>query len=192
MRNYNEFKKIKDEIENAYECVGRASAALYRALEENPGLDDYYEILRINGVTNSSNLLPYCSYDHSNSITTIRINNIPPALKKDVRDVRIMWVSSIRKSIQNMLKNDTSIQQYDKAFIIIKYCVPSKHMLFDNDNRSNKYIIDGIRYSRIINGDDNFEHVSYAVLTKREETCPHTEVYIINHYDLTRKLPLLG
>lgn len=192
MKNYSEIEKIRKEIENASECVGRASAALYRAMEENPGLDDYYEILRINGFKDSSDLLPYCSYDHSNSITTIRINNIPPIINRDVRDIRTMWVSSIRKSLQNMVKNDTSIKQYDKAFIIIKYYVPSKHVLFDNDNRSNKYIIDGIKFSHIINGDDDYEHVSYAVLSIKEETCPHTEVYIINHYDLAKKLPLLG
>lgn len=192
MSNYNGNEKIKDEIENASEFVARASAALYRSLEENPGLDEYYEILRTNGLKDSSILLPYCIYDHTNSVTTIKINNIPPILKRDVRDIRTMWVSSVRKSLQNMLKNDTSIQQYDKAFIIIKYYVPSKYALFDNDNRCNKYIIDGIKFSHIIDGDDDYEHVSYAVLSIKEETCPHTEVYIINHYDLAKKLPLLG
>lgn len=186
MNNHIVNKKVKEEVYIAGEYMAKGLAALYRSVEENEEYDDY---LAANGLKNDHKMLPECSFDIKNNVTCIKINNIPPILRKDISDVRSMWIHSITKALKIMMKSDKNIQKYEKAFVIIKYYVPASHALFDNDNRTNKYIIDGIRYSLIIN-DDNFEHLSYAVLAIKEVTCPKTVVYIINHSDLDSHISL--
>lgn len=189
MNIFEESKLMKNEIYKASEHLVKCMASLYKAAEDNTQIDMYSQE---NGVEVNHEILPICTYNKEKSVTCIRINNIPPILKRDIREARFMWIMSITKAIKIMLFNDKNIRKYEKAFVIIKYFVPSNQILFDNDNRANKYIIDGIRYSQIIDGDDDFEHLSYAVLTVKDLTCPHTKVYILNHSDLSDKISLLG
>lgn len=189
MNIFEESILMKKKIYEASEHLVKCMASLYKAAEDNFQNDMYSQE---NNLNVSHELLPICTYDKEKSVTSIKINNIPPLARKDIKEARLMWVYSISQAIKNMLFNDKNIKKYEKAFVIIKYFVPSNQAIFDNDNRANKYIIDGIRYAQIIAGDDNFEHLSYCVLTVRDIISPHTEVYILNHSDLSCKVPLLG
>lgn len=189
MNIFEESSLMKKRIYEASEYLVKCMASLYKAAEDSAQNDMYSQE---NNLNVSHELLPICTYNEEKNITSIKINNIPPLARKDIKEARLMWVSSIREAIRIMLFNDKNIKKYEKAFVIIKYFVPSNQKLFDNDNMCNKYIIDGIRYAQIIGGDDNFEHLSYAILTVKEDiTLPHTEVYILNHSDLSCKVPLL-
>lgn len=68
--------------------------------------------------------------------------------------------------------------RFEKAFIVIALYLPYS-LEWDPDNRAIKYIIDAVRYLRLVET-DNWRHVSYAVTAEVDKENPRTEVYVVD------------
>ncbi|UZQ81807.1 hypothetical protein [Thermoanaerobacter sp. RKWS2] len=71
------------------------------------------------------------------------------------------------------------LPQFKKIFVLIAFYIPDED--WDVDNRDVSPIINGIRYSRIIQS-DSYQHVSYAAVGYYSDE-PHTDIYIIDNFD---------
>lgn len=105
----------------------------------------------------------------------IYIPDYPPRINKISSLFRDIWI----RNIANCIRNLENCPQYSKAFVWVKFFLPRKD--WDIDNRDIKPIVDGIRYSRIIN-DDTYDNICYGFEGYFNEL-PHTEIYIINYDD---------
>lgn len=104
-------------------------------------------------------------------------------IKKDLdKKIEKFWISAIYTAYKK-LNIDISLQC---AYCwIIMYA--SFHQPWDVDNRCYKYIVDGIRMTRIIK-DDSREHLIFGIAGMLEENEPRTEIYITEINDIKRDI----
>lgn len=119
-------------------------------------------------------VIPECP-PHNKSIT----NNLREELESK-------WIGYMRYAYY---KTDYTIQ-FNKAMCFIVMYLPH-HQPWDTDNRAVSYIINGIRYLRLIKDDDS-KHLAYAVIGERSMEKPRTEIYLTEYINIKIKLCEFG
>ena len=77
-------------------------------------------------------------------------------------------------------------RQFDKALCVIRVYSPASY--WDVDNRAYKYIIDSLRYNKLIK-DDRQNYLSFMVLGEMDKEHPRTEIYIMERPKTLNFLP---
>lgn len=106
-------------------------------------------------------------------VLKITVNECLPCicnLKGAVR-IRNHWLGMIRKALAGI-----NIRFTHALCVIIIYA-PSP-AVWDADNRAVKFIIDAMRYCRIV-PDDTWDNLSYMVTGIADQKRPRTEVYVV-------------
>lgn len=106
-------------------------------------------------------------------ITVPGILPVKTSRKSEVEKMEMQyWVSAIVSAYKRL---DKKIKINNAICLILTYS-PYK-MKWDTDNRNFKYIIDGIRYTTIIN-DDDWCNLWLMLVGSVDERNPRTEIYI--------------
>lgn len=101
--------------------------------------------------------------------------------KKAVTLLQDHWLKAITEAIRR-LKAAGYETSFEKAFCIIKSYIP-RNVERDPDNIAFKPILDGLRYSRIINT-DSWDRLAFMVDGGLDRSHPRTEIYVIEYRDI--------
>lgn len=148
---------------------------LYRLVEKNTNLIEDNILHKIPITTNSN------AYWNGQSIKIIIPEIIPKkTLSSKQWDEKVSgyWIGCITNALRDL---DLEIK-YLKAICLIVTYSPFK-MRWDVDNRCYKFIIDGIRYSRILH-DDDWKNMTVILAGSIDTQRPRTEVFIKEGFSL--------
>lgn len=117
---------------------------------------------------------------YEDGIVKVYIPDYPPVFPPKI--AKEVFTNYSDRWINNMVSVLSKLKECPKLcniFVWIKFFLPTRG--WDIDNRDVKPIIDGIRYSGKLIGDDTFNNVSYGCKGEYSIETPHTEVYIISY-----------
>lgn len=118
--------------------------------------------------------VPGATAELKDGILHITVNECLPRLC-DVRvspRIRNYWLGMMRRALSGI----NAVFKHALCLIIVY--APSTSV-WDPDNRAVKFIIDGLRYNRLI-PDDSWDYISYLVTGRPDSEHPRTEVYVID------------
>lgn len=107
-----------------------------------------------------------------NGILHITINECLPRLRDTKGSARIRnhWLGMIRRSLAGINIS------FKHALCLIVVYAPTP-ILWDADNRAVKFIVDAVRYCRLVQ-DDTWNYISFMVTGELDSEHPRTEIYI--------------
>jgi len=149
-----------------YDSIERARIELYRAVNHTIKKGELPEII-----------LPAddCKVEYDGNVIKISIPDYPPKTRYAKQRTKQRWINNVLFAIRSI----KPLPQFKKVFVLIVFYIPDED--WDVDNRDVSPIINGIRYSRIIQT-DSYQYVSYGVAGYYSDE-PHTDIYIINNFD---------
>lgn len=158
-----------------YESIERARIELYRAVNHTIKKGELPEII-----------LPAddCKVEYNNDIIKISIPDYPPKTRYAKQRAKERWTNNVLFAIRSI----KPLPQFKQVFVLIVFYIPSE--IWDVDNRDVSPIINGIRYSRIVES-DSYQHVSYAVAGYHSDV-PHTNIYIIGDFNVFNILDFIN
>ncbi|SHE96185.1 hypothetical protein SAMN02745218_01145 [Desulfofundulus australicus DSM 11792] len=149
--------------------LARAFYNLEEALEEGESAREQVEV-PIEEQDGATALI--IQEDDLKGVLKIVVDGYLPRTRHATSMMRRSWIGKITRAL---LPIDV---HFEKAFCIIVIYVPGK-VNWDVDNRYYKFIIDAIRFARIID-DDNCQRLSFMVIGGVDPENPRTEIYIVN------------
>ncbi|MGB9804852.1 hypothetical protein [Desulfofundulus sp.] len=105
-------------------------------------------------------------------VLKIVVDGYLPRARHATSVMRRSWIGKITRAL---LPIDV---HFERAFCVIAIYVPAK-VNWDVDNRYYKFIIDAIRFARVID-DDSCQRLSFMVIGGVDPENPRTEIYIVN------------
>ena len=158
-----------------YDSIERARIELYRAVNHTIKKGELPEII-----------LPAddCKVEYNGNVIKISIPDYPPKTRYAKQRAKQRWINNVLFAIRSI----KPLPQFKKVFVLVVFYIPDED--WDVDNRDVSPIINGIRYSRIIQT-DSYQYVSYGVTGHYSEE-PHTDIYIINNFDPLQMLDIIN
>lgn len=151
-------------VKDAYLLVEKARLKLYQEITVDDEFGDAEEL----------GIAPLALWGENN-VLRIMIPDYPPRISaRDPlqRNFRNQWISYVVKAVRDV---DVTVE-FDRAFCLVVFYLPVSQP-WDPDNRSIKYLLDGLRYARVIK-DDSWDHLAYGVLGQVDQKNPRTEIYV--------------
>lgn len=156
-------------VKDAYLLLEKARLKLYQEITADDEAGEAEEI----------GIAPLAFWD--GNVLRIMIPDYPPRVSaRDPfqRDLRNQWIGYIVKAVR-----DVGVAvRFDQAFCLIIFYLPIRQS-WDPDNRSIKYLLDGLRYARVVK-DDSWECLAYGVIGQVDAKNPRTEVYVTNFWSV--------
>ncbi len=153
-------------LKKVYDSIERARIELYRAVNHTIKKGELPEII-----------LPADDWkvEYNGRVIKISIPDYPPKTRYAQQRTKQRWINNVMFAIRSI----KPLPQFKKVFVIVVFYIPDED--WDVDNRDVSPIINGIRYSRIIQS-DSYQHVSYAAVGYYSND-PHTDIYIIDNFN---------
>ncbi|MGH2331171.1 hypothetical protein [Thermoanaerobacter mathranii] len=153
-------------LKKVYDSIERARIELYKAVNYTIKRGELPEII-----------LPADDWkvEYSGRIIKISIPDYPPKTRYAQQRTKQRWINNVMFAIRSI----KPLPQFKKVFVLVAFYIPDED--WDVDNRDVSPIINGIRYSRIVQS-DSYQHVSYGVAGYYSDE-PHTDIYIINNFE---------
>lgn len=167
-------------IERAYRAAVETMLNLYPLAVPKPMEDRYKDPIPGS---------PGATATYENGIVKFIIPELPPHIRSDESiqaKLKYHWMDLI---VYAYAKSEIYVR-FEHAFCLIKIY----HKLnapWDVDNRVHKYIIDGIRYTRMI-PDDSCKHLTYMVTGIPKSKEIKTEVLVIDYEKVKEKFMEIG
>jgi hypothetical protein len=119
------------------------------------------------------------------------IPEAPPRLKEITSaeiyyELESKWIGYMRSAF---FSKKFSVK-FEKAMCFVAIYLPYHHP-WDVDNRLTTYILNGIKYLRIVKDDDS-KHIAYSIMGERSPDSSRTEIYVIDYKKYVLKLVELG
>ncbi|MCS5696986.1 hypothetical protein [Desulfofundulus thermocisternus] len=141
---------------------------------ENIRMNLYKEIQDLQAEHEDFQLIDGAKTEIAGNTLKITIPDFPPRIPPNHslnKKVRLHWLGMVVKALSNV-----EIRFTDKVLCIIHLYLPYS-VVWDVDNRVFQHIINGIRYSRIIQ-DDSWDKLAFMVIGDVDKNNPRTEVII--------------
>lgn len=122
----------------------------------------------------------------SDGVIKVTIPELIPPYSVQTYDIEKDLRLHIKKMVVKALLPIQEQVNITEGLLLIVHFFPNK-VIRDLDNRANKYLVDGIRYSRII-PDDSWTHLSFLVMGAVDRENPRTELYL---FDAEKRLDML-
>lgn len=158
-------------LKKAYESIEKARMELYWAVNDS-----------IRSGEKPDEVLPCDDWkiEYKNNAIKIVIPDYPPRTFYSKKIARQRWTNNVMFAIKSL----KDIPAFEHAFVFVDFYIPSKD--WDVDNRDVSPVVDGVRYSRIIKN-DSYEYLSFGFAGHYSKE-PHTDIYIINGFDIKNML----
>lgn len=98
--------------------------------------------------------------------------------RNNISPLRYHWLRAVSDPIKKLQASGVNLH-FQKAFCIIRCYVP-RNIAQDVDNIAYKIILDGLRYTKIIN-DDTWKQMSFMVDGDIDRENPKTEIYVMEY-----------
>jgi hypothetical protein len=173
-------ERESENIYQAYKAAVTAMVNLHPLAIPKP-MDDMY----LNPIPGS----PGTTATYENGIVKFVVPELPPHIRAEdsiQAKIKYHWREMI---VYAYVKAGINVR-FNHAFCLIKIY----HQLgapWDVDNRIYKYIIDGIRYTKMI-PDDSSKHLSYMVTGIQNSNELKTEILVSDFEEVKDKLALIG
>jgi hypothetical protein len=162
--NYNELKE-------AYILVEQSRLKLWQAL--NPAIEPGEEFQMLQDTLIKT--------EEINGVIKITVDDILP---RDVglpkAPLKLHWLGMMHHALKNVDR------RFDKVLCVIRVYSPASY--WDVDNRAYKFIIDSLRYNKIIK-DDRQKYLSFMVIGELDKVNPRTEIFIMEHPETINFIP---
>ncbi|MED0738532.1 hypothetical protein [Aneurinibacillus thermoaerophilus] len=175
-------EKLKEQLKRTYESTKLASIHLGQQIEALEQEKDKVSFLSIpdHSFGASAEIL-------ASGVIRVTIPDIPPSHEIERNDVNKEIRRYYAGMVANPIRSLNFLEKIKHAVVLIVYYYPN-YVIRDGDNRAVKPLLDGIRYSRIIE-DDNWKYLSFTVCGELDKQNPRTELYL---FDLHKNIGLLA
>lgn len=108
-----------------------------------------------------------------NGVLRITVDECLPRIANGTSKLRLHWINKITKAL-------ISIEaKFEKALCVIAVYSPFGGN-WDVDNRAYNYVINALRYARVID-DDNYHNLTFMVTGQVDKEYPRTEIYVLEY-----------